>query len=277
MVADNGARKKGHPSSLVIDTPRLVQYCCHWGVASFVRIEGLASTYLTVWSWCKRFPRLARPLPTLPPDGRGEVWSLFLSGRERKNLEAFLVSTGVVALAEVGDKTQLLAFILSAKFRKPIPIVLGILVATLLNHAFAAAIGSWIIAQLRPQTLSWVLGLLFTGMAIWTLIPDQLDEGGPAIAQYGAGVFGATLLAFFLAEMGDKTQIATAALSAQYQQFSPVVAGTTLGMMIANIPAVYLGERLANRIPARLVRSIAAGAFAIIGIATLLGAGNWAF
>ena len=194
--------------------------------------------------------------------------------REYECMEAFLVSTGVVALAEIGDKTQLLAFILAAKFRKPIPIVLGILVATLLNHALAAAIGSWIITQFQPETLNWILGLLFTGMAIWTLIPDQLDEAEPGTAQYGAGVFGATLLAFFLAEMGDKTQIATAALSAQYQQFSLVVAGTTLGMMIANIPAVYLGERLANRIPARLVRGTAAAVFAVIGITTLLGAGK---
>lgn len=186
-------------------------------------------------------------------------------------MEAFLVSAGVVALAEIGDKTQLLAFILAAKFRQPVPIVLGILVATLLNHAFAAAIGSWIITQLGPETLNWMLGLLFVGMAIWTLIPDQLDEASSGTGGDGAGVFSATLLAFFLAEMGDKTQIATAALAAQYQIFSAVVAGTTLGMMIANVPAVYLGERLANRIPARLVRSVAAAVFAVIGITTLLG------
>jgi len=217
-------------------------------------------------------PCLARPLTTLSPEGRGEAWSRFLSGLERKNVEAFLVSAGVVALAEIGDKTQLLAFILAAKFRQPVPIVLGILVATLLNHAFAAAIGSWIITQLGPETLNWILGLLFVGMAIWTLIPDQLDEAQSGTGGDGAGVFSATLLAFFLAEMGDKTQIATAALAAQYQMFSAVVAGTTLGMMIANVPAVYLGERLANRIPARLVRGIAAAVFALIGIAILLEA-----
>ena len=187
-------------------------------------------------------------------------------------MEAFLVSAGVVALAEIGDKTQLLAFILAAKFRQPVPIVLGILVATLLNHAFAAAIGSWIITQLGPETLNWTLGLLFVGMAIWTLIPDQFDETQSGTGGDSAGVFSATLLAFFLAEMGDKTQIATAALAAQYQMFSAVVAGTTLGMMIANVPAVYLGERLANRIPARLVRGIAAAVFAVIGIAVLLEA-----
>lgn len=187
-------------------------------------------------------------------------------------MEAFLVSAGVVALAEIGDKTQLLAFILAAKFRQPVPIVLGILVATLLNHAFAAAIGSWIITQLGPETLNWILGLLFVGMAIWTLIPDQLDEVQSGTGGDGTGVFSATLLAFFLAEMGDKTQIATAALAAQYQMFSAVVGGTTFGMMIANVPAVYLGERLANQIPARLVRGIAAAVFALIGIAVLLEA-----
>jgi putative Ca2+/H+ antiporter (TMEM165/GDT1 family) len=217
-------------------------------------------------------PCLARPLTTLSPEGWGEAWSRFLSGLERKNVEAFLVSAGVVALAEIGDKTQLLAFILAAKFRQPVPIVLGILVATLLNHAFAAAIGSWIITQLGPETLNWTLGLLFVGMAIWTLIPDQLDEAQSGTGGDGAGVFSATLLVFFLAEMGDKTQIATAALAAQYQMFSAVVAGTTLGMMIANVPAVYLGERLANRIPAHLVRGIAAAVFALIGIAVLLEA-----
>lgn len=187
-------------------------------------------------------------------------------------MEAFLVSTGVVVLAEIGDKTQLLAFILAAKFRKPIPIVLGIFVATLLNHAFAAAIGSWVITQLGPETLNWMLGLLFIGMAIWTLIPDQLEEAQAGTGGNGADVFSATLLAFFLAEMGDKTQIATAALAAQYQLFSLVVAGTTLGMMIANVPAVYLGERLAGRTPARLVRGIAAAVFAIMGIMVLLDA-----
>ena len=178
-----------------------------------------------------------------------------------------LVSTGVVALAEIGDKTQLLAFILATKFRQPIPIVLGILVATLLNHASAAAVGSWIITQFQPEIMNWMLGLLFMGMAIWTLVPDQLDEALSQVTRYGTGVFGATLLAFFLMEMGDKTQIATAALAAQYQLFSAVVAGTTLGMMTANVPAVYLGERLADRIPARLVRGITAGV-------TLLGVGK---
>jgi len=187
-------------------------------------------------------------------------------------LEAFLVSTGIVALAEIGDKTQLLAFILAAKFRKPLPIVFGILVATLGNHALAGAIGSWITALMGPETLRWVLGLSFIGMAVWTLIPDKFEEEDAKLARFG--VFGTTLVAFFLAEMGDKTQVATVALAAQYQSLFSVVAGTTLGMMIANVPAVLLGDRIAHRMPVRLVHSIAAAIFAILGAAALLGAGK---
>jgi putative Ca2+/H+ antiporter (TMEM165/GDT1 family) len=187
-------------------------------------------------------------------------------------LEAFLVSTGIVALAEIGDKTQLLAFILAAKFRKPLPIIAGILVATIANHAFAGALGSWITSLMGPETLRWVLGISFIAMAIWTLIPDKFDEEDAKLARYG--VFGTTLVAFFLAEMGDKTQVATVALVAQYQAFFSVVAGTTLGMMIANVPAVILGDRIANRMPVRLVHGVAASIFAILGIATLLGAGE---
>ena len=186
-------------------------------------------------------------------------------------MEAFLISTGIVALAEIGDKTQLLAFILAAKFRKPLPIIAGILLATLANHGFAGALGSWITAFLTPETLRWVLGISFIAMAGWTLIPDKFDEDDAKLARFG--VFGTTLLAFFLAEMGDKTQVATVALAAQYQAFYPVVAGTTLGMMIANVPAVLLGDRIAERMPVRLVHCIAAAIFAILGIATLLGAG----
>ncbi len=187
-------------------------------------------------------------------------------------MEAFLVSTGVVALAEIGDKTQLLAFILAAKLRRPLPIVLGILVATLANHAFAGALGAWITSVLGPETLRWVLGLSFIGMAIWTLIPDKFDESDAKLARFG--VFGTTLVAFFLVEMGDKTQIATVALAAQYHAFFTVVAGTTLGMMIANVPAVLLGDRIAHRMPIRLVHGIAAAIFLVLGIATLLGAGK---
>ena len=187
-------------------------------------------------------------------------------------MEAFLVSTGIVALAEIGDKTQLLAFILAAKFRKPLPIVLGILVATVANHAMAGALGAWITSLVGPETLRWVLGVSFIAMAIWTLIPDKFDEEDAKLARFG--VFGTTLLAFFLAEMGDKTQVATVALAAQYQAFFAVVAGTTCGMMIANVPAVFLGDRIANRMPVRLVHSVAAAIFALLGIATLFGAGE---
>lgn len=142
-------------------------------------------------------------------------------------MEAFLISTGIVALAEVGDKTQILAFILAAKYKKPVPIVLGILVATLANHGFAGALGAWITTLMGPETLRWVLGISFIGMAIWTLIPDKFDEGDAKFARFG--VFGTTLVAFFLAEMGDKTQVATIALAAQYQALFTVVAGTTIG------------------------------------------------
>jgi putative Ca2+/H+ antiporter (TMEM165/GDT1 family) len=187
-------------------------------------------------------------------------------------LEAFLISTGIVALAEIGDKTQLLAFILAAKFRKPWPIIWGILIATLFNHGFAGAVGTWITTVLGPQTLRWILGLSFLGMAIWTLIPDKFDEQDAKLARFG--VFGTTLVAFFLAEMGDKTQIATVALAAQFHAFLLVVAGTTLGMMIANVPAVLLGDRIADKMPVKLVHSIAAGIFAVLGVATLLGVGE---
>lgn len=187
-------------------------------------------------------------------------------------MEAFLISTGIVALAEIGDKTQLLAFILAAKFRKPLPIIVGILVATIANHAFAGALGAWITSLVAPGTMRWVLGLSFIAMAVWTLIPDKMDDDEAALARYG--VFGTTLIAFFLAEMGDKTQVATVALAAQYQAVVAVVAGTTLGMMIANVPAVLLGDRIANRIPVRVVHAIAAAIFAVLGVATLLGAGS---
>lgn len=187
-------------------------------------------------------------------------------------MDAFLVSTGVVALAEIGDKTQLLAFILAAKFRKPIPIILGILVSTIANHAFAGALGAWITSLASPEIMRWVLGVSFIAMAIWTLIPDKFDEEEAKFVRFG--VFGTTVVAFFLAEMGDKTQVATVALAAQYHAFFAVVAGTTLGMMIANVPAVLLGDRIAGKIPVRVVHAIAALIFALIGIATLLGAGK---
>lgn len=187
-------------------------------------------------------------------------------------MDALLISTGVVALAEVGDKTQLLAFLLAAKFRKPVPIVLGILVATLANHALAGGLGAWITTLVSPEILRWVLGLSFLAMAVWILIPDTLDDDETRLVQLG--VFGTTTVAFFLAEMGDKTQIATVALAAQYGDFLWVVAGTTLGMLIANVPAVYLGERIAHRMPVKLVHGIAAAIFALLGVAVLAGLGE---
>ncbi|HEX2520409.1 MAG TPA: TMEM165/GDT1 family protein [Castellaniella sp.] len=183
-------------------------------------------------------------------------------------MEALLVSTGVVALAEIGDKTQLLAFILAARFKKPVPIILGILAATLVNHGLAGALGAWITALVNPMVLSWVLGFSFIGMAIWTLVPDKIDDGEAAAAKH-LGVFGATLTTFFLAEMGDKTQIATVALAAHYGTPLLVVIGTTVGMLLADVPAVFIGDRLGSRIPMKLVHTIAAIVFAILGLATL--------
>ena len=187
-------------------------------------------------------------------------------------MEAFWVSTGVVALAEIGDKTQLLAFILAARFKKPAPIIAGIVLATLVNHGLAGALGAWITAVVSPEVLRWVLGASFIGMAVWTLIPDEIEDEETQVAQR-FGVFGATLITFFLAEMGDKTQIATVAMAAHYATPVIVVLGTTLGMLIADVPAVFVGNRLADKIPLKLVHAIAAGVFAVLGVATLLGAG----
>ena len=187
------------------------------------------------------------------------------------SMEALYISTGVVALAEMGDKTQLLAFILAARFKKPVPIILGILLATLVNHGLAGALGAWITSVVSPDTMRWVLGLSFIAMAIWTLIPDKIEEEETQIAQK-LGVFGATLVTFFLAEMGDKTQIATVALAAHYGAPLLVVIGTTLGMLIADVPAVFVGNKFADKIPMKLVHSIAAGIFAIMGVLTLLKA-----
>lgn len=187
-------------------------------------------------------------------------------------MESLFVSTGVVALAEIGDKTQLLAFILAARFKNPLPIIAGIFLATIVNHGLAGALGAWITATITPEVLRWVLGVSFLAMAVWTLIPDKIEEEETQVAQR-FGVFGATLVTFFLAEMGDKTQIATVAMAAHYPDPLLVVAGTTLGMLIADVPAVFAGDKLANKIPMKLVHSIAAGIFAILGVATLLGAG----
>jgi len=187
-------------------------------------------------------------------------------------METLLVSTGVVALAEIGDKTQLLAFLLAARFKKPLPIILGIFAATVVNHGLAGALGAWITTTLSPDVLRWVLGLSFLGMAVWTLIPDKIDDDETRIATR-FGVFGATLVTFFLAEMGDKTQFATIAMAAHYASPLLVVIGTTLGMLIADVPAVFIGDRLAAKIPMKLVHAVAAAMFAVLGAATLLGAG----
>lgn len=184
-------------------------------------------------------------------------------------MNAFLVSTGVVALAEVGDKTQLLALLLAATYRRPLPVIAGIFFATLANHAFAGALGQWLTHLVSPDVLRWILGLSFIGMAVWTLIPDKLDDGAPRKRRFGA--FGTTLIAFFLVEMGDKTQIATVALAARYDALVPVVMGTTLGMLIANVPAVMLGNFTAEKLPVRAIHVAAAVLFALLGIAVLGG------
>ena len=184
-------------------------------------------------------------------------------------MEAFLVSTGIVALAEMGDKTQLLALILAVRFRKPIPIVLGIFVATIVNHGLAGALGAWLTQVMGPDLLRWVLGASFIAMAVWMLIPDTIGE-----EQEGEeprwGVFGTTVVAFFLAEMGDKTQIATVMLAARFDAYFWVVAGTTLGMMLANVPVVYLGERMTRLVPMRVVHIVSALVFAVLGVLALL-------
>jgi Ca2+/H+ antiporter, TMEM165/GDT1 family len=185
-------------------------------------------------------------------------------------MEAFFVSTGIVALAEMGDKTQLLALLLAARFRKPWPIVWGILIATLANHALAGALGAWVTTFLGPTALRWVLGVSFIFMAIWMLIPDKLDDGSAATTPR-FGVFVTTLIAFFLAEMGDKTQIATVMLAARYNAFVWVVAGTTLGMMLANAPVVWLGERITRRVPIRAVHVVSAVIFLALGLFALFG------
>lgn len=188
-------------------------------------------------------------------------------------MEAFFVSTGIVALAEMGDKTQLLSLVLAAKFRQPLPIILGILVATLFNHAGAGAVGAWITTLLGANALRWILGLSFLAMAVWIMIPDKLDDEDVNVTTSRYGVFMSTVIAFFLAEMGDKTQVATVALAAEYASLFWVVAGTTLGMMIANVPAVLLGDKMAHKLPLNIIHGVAAVIFALLGVLALLGVG----
>ena len=199
--------------------------------------------------------------------------ALYLHKEIRSFMESFWVSTGVVALAEMGDKTQLLAFLLAARFKRPVPIIAGIFLATIVNHGLAGALGVWITTTLSPQIMRWVLGISFLAMAAWTLIPDKIeDEKSSMTTRFG--VFGATLVTFFLAEMGDKTQVATVAMAAHYQDAWKVVAGTTLGMMIADVPAVFLGDKLSAKLSLKWVHAAAALVFAALGVATLMGAGE---
>jgi putative Ca2+/H+ antiporter (TMEM165/GDT1 family) len=187
-------------------------------------------------------------------------------------MEAFLISTGVVALGEMGDKTQLLAMLLAARFKKPLPIVLGILIATLVNHAAAGLVGAWVAQALGPNVLRWVIGGSFIAMAGWMLIPDEIDETDAGASRFG--VFATTVITFFLAEMGDKTQLATVALAARYSDLVAVVAGTTCGMLIADVPAVFVGDKLARKVSMKLVHGIAAGIFALLGVLTLFNVGK---
>ncbi|WP_397475565.1 TMEM165/GDT1 family protein [Pusillimonas sp.] len=191
-------------------------------------------------------------------------------------MQAFFVSTGVVALAEIGDKTQLLAFILAARFMRPWPIIAGIACATLLNHGLAGVLGAWIPSVVQPSTLRWLLGFSFIAMAVWVLIPDRIDDDHTPSAGR-LGVFGATVVAFFLAEMGDKTQVATVALAANYASVTSVVLGTTFGMLVANVPAVLLARKFVERVPMNLVHGIAAFIFLVLGILTLSGVGQGLF
>jgi putative Ca2+/H+ antiporter (TMEM165/GDT1 family) len=188
-------------------------------------------------------------------------------------LEAFLVSLWAVALGEMGDKTQLLAFVLAAKFRRPVPIILGVLTATLVNHFFAGLLGQWVAGLLGPTLLRWVVGILFLAMAAWVLVPDKADA---QVSGLGArfGIYGTTVVTFFLAEMGDKTQIATAALAAHYHDLPAVVAGTTAGMMLSDVPAIFLGGQFAQKIPMRLVHAVAALLFAVLGLLALFNIGH---
>ena len=188
-------------------------------------------------------------------------------------MESFLISTGVVALGEMGDKTRLLALLLATRFKRPVPIILGILVATLANHAFAGAVGNWIASALGPNWLRWIVGVSFLGMAVWTLIPDEIEDDLET-GKHVLGVFGTTAIAFFLAEMGDKTQLVTVALAARYQDLIHVVAGTTLGMMIADVPAVFVGDWLVRKVSLKIVHTVAAIIFAIMGVLALLNVGQ---
>ena len=181
-------------------------------------------------------------------------------------MESFFLSTSIVALAEMGDKTQLLSFVLAAKLKHRIPIIMGIFFATLANHFFAGFVGAWIASLMSPNTVKWIVAISFFAFGLWALKPDKLDE---AQKLKGAGVFVTTLIAFFLVEMGDKTQLATIALAARYDSLTAVVMGTTLGMMIANVPAVWVGEKLTHKINMKVMHWIAAALFILLGVLAL--------
>ncbi|MEQ1276582.1 TMEM165/GDT1 family protein [Acinetobacter soli] len=186
-------------------------------------------------------------------------------------MQEFLISTSVVALAEMGDKTQLLALLLAARFRKPVPILIAILLATTINHGLSAVLGQWLTTVLNPTVMVWVLAIGFIAMALWMLVPDKLDDETDSINKWQRfGVFGATFILFFLAEIGDKTQIATVALAARFDSVFWVMLGTTVGMMIANAPAVFIGNKMADRLPISLIHKIGAVIFLVVGVSTLV-------
>lgn len=212
---------------------------------------------------------LARPLTTAPGSGPRAVVVIVSLPARSIGVEAFFLSTGVVALAEIGDKTQLLVLVLAARFRRPMPIILGILVATLANHALAAAFGAWLTSVFGPRTMQWVLALSFIAMGIWALVPDEHEAARQPVSRFG--IFAATLIAFFLLEIGDKTQIATVALAAKYSSLGAVISGTTLGMLLANAPAVLLGDSAVRKVPMPAVRGVAAAIFVLLGVMMLAG------
>lgn len=212
---------------------------------------------------------LARPLTTAPGSGPRAVVVIVSLPARSIGVEAFFLSTGVVALAEIGDKTQLLVLVLAARFRRPMLIILGILVATLANHALAAAFGAWLTSVFGPRTMQWVLALSFIAMGIWALVPDEHEAARQPVSRFG--IFAATLIAFFLLEIGDKTQIATVALAAKYSSLGAVISGTTLGMLLANAPAVLLGDSAVRKVPMPAVRGVAAAIFVLLGVMMLAG------
>ena len=210
-----------------------------------------------------------KSLPIWPSVARTEPARAL--GARRISMEALLISIGIVALAEIGDKTQLLTLVLAARYRKPWPIVAGIFLATLINHGLAGAVGAWLTSVMGPSAMRWILGASFIAMAIWMLIPDKLDEDTGATQRVG-GVFLSTAVIFFFVEMGDKTQIATVALAAHYESLVAVVLGTTIGMMLANAPVAFFGDALARKLPVSLVHKLAAAIFALLGVGALLSA-----